>query len=106
MGGARGPVVAAAAILGAVTLIDALVPRLNFADRLPAPHVALDTAATLIALLAAFLVFGRFLRSGRLTELALTCSLGALALSELVGRASARTLYCLCRSSQWRRSTA
>ena len=72
MGGARGWMVAAVAISGAATLTAALVPKLNFADRLPAPHVAVETAAPLIALLAAFLVFGRFLRRGRLTELALT----------------------------------
>jgi signal transduction histidine kinase len=83
MGGARRPVGAALVISGAVTLTAALVPELDFSDHLPAPHVALETAAPLIALLAAFLVFGRFLRSGRLTELALTCSLGALILSEL-----------------------
>lgn len=83
MGGARRRVVAAVTISGAATLIAALVPRLNFADRLPAPHVAVETAAPLIALLAAFLGFGRFLRRGRLTELTLTCSLAALALSEL-----------------------
>ena len=83
MGGARRRVVAAVTTSGAATLIAALVPKLNFADRLPAPHVAVETAAPLIALLAAFLGFGRFLRRGRLTELALTCSLAALALSEL-----------------------
>jgi len=83
MGGARGRMVAAVAISGAATLTAALVPKLDFADRLPAPHVAVETAASLIALLAAFLGFRRFLRRGRLTELALTCSLAALALSEL-----------------------
>ena len=65
MGGARRRMVAALAISAGATLIAALEPKLNFADRLPAPHVAVETAAPLIALLAAFLVFGRFLRRGR-----------------------------------------
>ena len=84
MARARRLAVAASAISAAVTLLAAFDPKLDFADRLPATHVALDTAAPLIALLAAFLVFGRFLRRGRQTELAVTFSLGALALSELV----------------------
>ncbi len=83
MARARRLTVAASAISAGVTLMAALDPKLDFADRLPAPHVALDTAAPLIALLAAFLVFGRFLRRGRQTELALTFSLGTLALSDL-----------------------
>jgi signal transduction histidine kinase len=83
MRGTRVLVLVVSAASGAVTLAAVLFSQLDFAYRLPAQYVALETAAPLIALLAGFLVFGRFLRRARLTELALACSLGALALSEL-----------------------
>ena len=41
--------------------------------------VALETCAGLVALLAAYLALGRFMRSGRLSDLALLCSLSMLA---------------------------
>jgi signal transduction histidine kinase len=68
----------------AITLVVAVLPQLDFTYRLPMLHVAFETAAPLIALLAGFLVFGRFLRHAHLAELTLACSLGALALSELI----------------------
>jgi signal transduction histidine kinase len=46
-------------------------------------HVALETAASLIALLAGFLVLGQLRRDSRLNELALACALGMLALLNL-----------------------
>jgi signal transduction histidine kinase len=81
--GARVVLLAVSAVSAAVTLTAALLPQLDFVYHRPSLHVALETAAPLIALLAGFLVFGRFLRRARLAELTLTCSLGALALSEL-----------------------
>jgi signal transduction histidine kinase len=83
LGGARSAVVATAAGSGAVTIAVALFPQLHFAYRGPALHVALETAASLIALLAAFLVFGRLRRRTRLNELMLACALAVLALSNL-----------------------
>jgi signal transduction histidine kinase len=49
----------------------------------PLFHVALETAASLIALLASFLIFGRLLRQGHFNELVLSCALIVLALTNL-----------------------
>jgi signal transduction histidine kinase len=70
-------------ISGAVTLAVALLPELHFAYWQPSLHVALETAASLIALLAGFLVFGRLRRAGWLNELLLACGLALLALLNL-----------------------
>jgi len=67
-----------------VTVAVALVPQLHFAYRQPLLHVALETAASLIALLAGFLVLGRFRRAGRLDELLLVCGLALLAVLNLL----------------------
>ena len=76
-GGMRGggaAVVVTAVISGVATLAVALLPQLHFAYRQPPLHVALETAASLIALLAGFLVFGRLRREGRLNDLVLACA--------------------------------
>jgi signal transduction histidine kinase len=65
------------------TLAVALLPQLHFAYWQPVLHVALETAASLIALLAGFLVLGRLRRVGRLNELLLACGLALLALLNL-----------------------
>jgi signal transduction histidine kinase len=59
----------------------ALVARLDFAYHAPALHVALETTAAIAALAAAFLLFGRFRRTGFLDELILSAGLSLLALS-------------------------
>ena len=61
----------------------ALVARLDFAYRTPTLHVALETTAAITASAAAFLVFGRFWRTGFLDELILSAGLTLLALSNL-----------------------
>ena len=71
-------------VSAAATLAVATLPGLHFAYRRPPVHIALETAAALIALLAAFLVFGRVQRGARLDELVLACALGVLALSNLL----------------------
>jgi signal transduction histidine kinase len=76
--------VAVAVISAAITLAVMTLPGLHFAYRRPPMHIALETAAALIALLAAFLVFGRVQRGARLDELVLACALGVLALSNLL----------------------
>lgn len=81
--GARVLVLVVAAVSGVVTLAAALFPELEVIRRLPALHVSFETAGALIALLAALLIVGRFLRRERVTELTLVCSLGVLAVSEL-----------------------
>jgi signal transduction histidine kinase len=78
-----------AAVLGAIllgitaTLAVVLVPGLRFAYRQPSLHVAVETTASLTALLACFLIVGRFRRQPRLNELVLASALGVLAFSNL-----------------------
>lgn len=68
---------------GATTAI-ALVARLDFAYRAPGLHVALETTAAITASAAAFLILGRFWRTGFLDELILAAGLALLAVSNLV----------------------
>lgn len=58
-----------------------LMASLNFAYRAPALHVALETTAAITASAAAFLLLGRFRRTGFLDELILAAGLSVLALS-------------------------
>ncbi len=81
--GLRTALLAAAGVSCAVTLTAVMLPQRHFASRPPLLHVALETAASLIALLADFLVFGRLLRHGRLNDLALSCALTVFALTNL-----------------------
>jgi len=73
-----------AAVSGVVTLAVALLPQLQFAYRQQLLHVALETSASLIALLASFLVLGRFWRASKLNELLLACGLALLAVLSLL----------------------
>lgn len=61
-----------------------LVAGLNFTFHAPALHVALETTAAITALAAAFLLLGRFWRTGFLDELILSAGLSLLALSNFV----------------------
>jgi signal transduction histidine kinase len=56
-----------------------LVASLNFEYSAPALHVALETLAAIAASAAAFLLFGRFWRTGFLDELILSAGLAVLA---------------------------
>ena len=76
-----------AATSAAVTLAFALLPSLPFGYRAPSLHVALETSAALVALLAAFLVFGRLQREPRVADVPLACGLAVLALSNFSFRA-------------------
>jgi signal transduction histidine kinase len=62
------------------TLALVLVASLNFAYRAPALHVALETTSAIAASAAAFLLLGRFWRTGFLDELILSAGLSLLAL--------------------------
>jgi signal transduction histidine kinase len=68
---------------GATTAI-ALVARLDFAYRAPGLHVSLETTAAITASAAAFLLLGRFWRTGFLDELTLSVGLALLALSNFL----------------------
>jgi signal transduction histidine kinase len=80
----RAAVLLAAASSAVVTVVVATVPGLRFAYHAPALHTALETTASLVAVLAMFLLFLRLRRSGRLDELLLACAFGLLTLSTLV----------------------
>lgn len=74
---------ACAVVAASTTTSVLLVARLNFAYRAPSLHVALETAAAISASAAAFLLLGRFRRTGFLEELLLSAGFSLLALSNL-----------------------
>jgi signal transduction histidine kinase len=77
-------VVLAAAGAGFVsTALVVIVPGLHFAYRNPDLHVALLTAEALIALLCAYLVWGRFRDRGRLDDLLLCLAFVVMSMSNL-----------------------
>ena len=84
MRGMRTAVVATATVSAVATVAFALIPRLSFRYRWQAENLALETAASLIALLACFLVFGRLRRRTRLNELMLAWALAVFSLSNLM----------------------
>jgi len=72
-----------AVVSGVATVAFALLPQLHLDRQWPQVRLALETSGSLIALVAAFLVFGRLLRRTYLNELLLACALAVLALSNL-----------------------
>jgi signal transduction histidine kinase len=81
--GMRGAVLGTALASTAATAALRLLPQLHAGYQWSALHVALETTASLIALLAAFLVTGRLRRRTLLNELMLASALAVLALSHL-----------------------
>jgi len=89
--GVRGPVhdARAALIVTALasctaTVVFALLPELHLDYAWPSVRIAVETAGSLIALFATFLVFGRLRRRTYLNELLLASALAVLALSNLL----------------------
>jgi signal transduction histidine kinase len=76
-------VVITAFTLIAVTAALALAPQLHLGYPREMADLALDTAASVVGLLAFFLVFGRLRHRARLDEILLACALAVLALSSL-----------------------
>src|SRR5688572_3768268 len=91
--------VAAIAATAAVTVL----PFVRFAYRAPALHIALETANALIALLVAYLVYGRFRQRRRLQDLLLVLALATVALANLAFTAvpSAVTISSGDEFSRW-----
>jgi signal transduction histidine kinase len=83
MRGGGAAVLVTTAVSAVVTFAIALVPQVHFAYWHPLLHVALETAASLIALLASVLVAGRLRRRSQLNELLLGCALVVLTLLNL-----------------------
>jgi signal transduction histidine kinase len=68
----------------AVTTVTVVsIPHLGFNYGQPAQQVALETTASLVALLAGFLVFGRLLKNSWLNELALVAAFAVIAASNV-----------------------
>src|SRR5579875_1891515 len=80
----RAAVVVTAIASAVITAALALVPRSHQPYMWLTQHLALETAASLIALLACFLVLGRLRRRPALGELMLACGLAVLALSNVL----------------------
>ncbi len=70
---------AAAGFGAVVTVLTTFAPFVHFAYRSPSVHLVLETTAALVALLAAFLLFGRFRTSRRASDLALIYPLALFA---------------------------
>jgi signal transduction histidine kinase len=79
----RAVAVVTAVTGGVATIAFALLPQLHLDYQWPSVRLALETSGSLIALVAAFLVFGRLLRRTYLNELLLACALAVLSLSNL-----------------------
>ena len=71
--------VIAAVSAALLTILVVAFPALRFGYRSPGLHIVLETAAALIGLLCAILVFGRFQADRHLDTLLLTTALGILA---------------------------
>ena len=78
----RVPLVAVAAG-AAVTLLTSFAPFVHFAYHSPSAHLVLETTAALVALLAAYLLVGRFRTSRRANDLALIYPLGLFAANNI-----------------------
>jgi signal transduction histidine kinase len=74
------------------TALVVAVPALGGAYQSVSVHVALETAASLIALLAAYLVFGRFQQNSLVSDLTLTSALVIFGLTNLFFRTLPATL--------------
>jgi signal transduction histidine kinase len=79
----RLSLVAAAGGAGLISLLAFLVPAAAWAYRSPSLHVAIETTNALIALLAAYLVLGRFRESSLVSDLVLVCALALFAFTDL-----------------------
>jgi signal transduction histidine kinase len=77
------PMLAVGAAGIAITGLVSVAPFVRFGYRSPAAHVAIDTAATIVALLAAFLLFERFRQTALRRDLLLAAALAVMAASSL-----------------------
>jgi signal transduction histidine kinase len=79
----RAVTLLAVLVTGGLTELVVLVPSLRFAYRSVPLHAMLETAATLVALLTTFLLWGRLRERRRLGDLLLFVALGVLSLANL-----------------------
>jgi signal transduction histidine kinase len=81
---ARIILIATAVISGLATAAFLVLPQLDPINRWPLVRIAIETAGSLVALFAAFLVFGRLRRRAYLNELLLAAAMAVLAISNLL----------------------
>lgn len=72
------------AVALAVTTAVATIPQFHFAYRNEALHLRLEAAEGMIALVVAYLIFGRFRQSRHLSDLGLVLALGVFAVTNAV----------------------
>jgi len=77
-------VIAVATLSAVVTVLFTVLSAVRFAYRGPSMHVAVETTASVVALLAAYLVFWRLRRHGRASDLALFGALVVLGSTNLL----------------------
>src|SRR5205814_3811540 len=75
---------AAADLAGAVTIVALLRPEVQFAYHAPSFHVMIETVAAMAALIAAYLVYGRFRHSRNASDLLLLAALAFLSVTKFV----------------------
>ena len=80
----RASIVLTAGAAALFTVLVSVSSAVSFAYRNPPLHVAVETAAALISLVAAQLVWGRFRQSFQLRDLLLVASLGMFAAANLL----------------------
>ena len=80
----RSVVAVTAACAAAATILVTFLPSLRFAYHAPSLRIALETAAALIALVAAYLVFGRYRRTASFDHLLLVVALVFLSLANVI----------------------
>jgi len=83
----------AADLAGVLTTLVVVLPFVHLAYRSTPLHATIETASGMIALLAAFLVLGRFRRTARSDDLALATALGFLACANFVFSAMPWALF-------------
>jgi signal transduction histidine kinase len=104
MGGLRPRylTLAAADLAGAVTIIAMIRPEVAFAYHAPSLHVMIETFAAMAALIAAYLVWGRFRHSDSLSDLLLLAALAFLTVTKfVVPIASGRAVQNADRFAAW-----
>jgi hypothetical protein len=75
--------VLAGGLAGGLTTLVIVLPSVHFAYQSATLHATIETAAALVALLAAYLALSRFRATGRSDDLALTTALGHIVFSLL-----------------------
>ncbi len=85
--------VLAANLAGLLTTLVMVLPFVHLAYRSTPLHATIETASGLVALLAAFLGYGRFRRTARSSDLALATALGFLACANFVFSAMPWALF-------------